>query len=81
MSKQCGAKAKTNNHNPCRKYAMANGRCRLHGGLSTGPKTPEGKQKSRLAVLKHGFYSKSALEERKHLFLAMRESRDFLARV
>lgn len=28
-----------------------NGRCRLHGGLSTGPKTPEGKARS-LAQLK-----------------------------
>ncbi len=28
-----------------------NGRCRMHGGLSTGPKTPEGKARS-LACLK-----------------------------
>jgi hypothetical protein len=27
----------------CRAWAMANGRCRVHGGASTGPKTPEGK--------------------------------------
>ena len=29
--------------NPCGAKAMANGRCRNHGGLSSGPKTPEGK--------------------------------------
>jgi hypothetical protein len=27
----------------CRAWAMENGRCRLHGGASTGPKSPEGK--------------------------------------
>lgn len=27
----------------CKNWAMANGRCRLHGGLSTGPKSAEGK--------------------------------------
>ena len=28
---------------PCRCRALKNGRCRLHGGLSTGPRTIEGK--------------------------------------
>jgi len=27
----------------CRAWAMANGRCRVHGGWSTGPKSPDGK--------------------------------------
>jgi hypothetical protein len=27
----------------CRAWAMENGRCRMHGGASTGPKSPEGK--------------------------------------
>ena len=27
----------------CRAWAMPNGRCRMHGGASTGPKSPEGK--------------------------------------
>src|SRR5271166_4821553 len=27
----------------CRAWAMENGRCRVHGGASTGPKSPEGK--------------------------------------
>jgi hypothetical protein len=27
----------------CRAWAMDNGRCRVHGGASTGPKSPEGK--------------------------------------
>lgn len=47
----CGAKTRLGT--PCQalaiweKYADGprNGRCRLHGGLSTGPRTPEGKRK------------------------------------
>src|SRR5271166_2044095 len=27
----------------CNAWAMENGRCRVHGGASTGPKSPEGK--------------------------------------
>ena len=38
----------------CRKWAVPGKlRCRLHGGLSTGPKTPEGKARC-LAVLREG---------------------------
>lgn len=36
--KLCGAK--TRSGGPCKKAALANGRCRLHGGKSTGPKDP-----------------------------------------
>ena len=41
----------------CRQPAMRNGRCRLHGGLSTGPRTAEGRARCARARLKHGFYS------------------------
>ncbi|MGR3782204.1 MAG: HGGxSTG domain-containing protein [Albimonas sp.] len=42
-SRQCGAR--TRKGTPCRKKpaGLQNDRCRLHGGLSTGPKTPEGR--------------------------------------
>ncbi|MFC0387571.1 HGGxSTG domain-containing protein [Roseomonas vinacea] len=33
---------------------MPNGRCRMHGGASTGPRTPEGQARCRAARLKHG---------------------------
>jgi hypothetical protein len=36
---------------------MKNGRCKFHGGLSTGPRTPEGLERSRRARWKHGVYS------------------------
>lgn len=39
---------------------MLNGRCRMHGGKSTGPKTAEGLARSRTARLKHGLYSEEA---------------------
>lgn len=47
---RCGAFARSTGK-PCRMKALVNGRCRLHGGLSTGPKTVEGKAKA-LANLK-----------------------------
>lgn len=40
---RCGAK--TRKGLPCIAKAKANGRCRNHGGCSTGPKTPEGRQR------------------------------------
>ncbi len=35
---------------PCMCKALKNGRCRFHGGLSTGPKTPEGKARISVAT-------------------------------
>lgn len=40
---KCGAYARSTG-NPCQAKALANGRCKNHGGMSTGPKTPEGRQ-------------------------------------
>jgi hypothetical protein len=40
---------------------MPNGRCRLHGGKSTGPRTAAGLERCRTANWKHGFYCKQAL--------------------
>lgn len=40
----CGAKTRAGT--PCKLTGIyGNGRCKLHGGLSTGPKTPEGRAK------------------------------------
>ena len=49
--------ARTRRGKACPNFARANGRCRRHGGLSTGPKTPEGLQRSQQARLTHGLYS------------------------
>jgi len=43
-----------------------NGRCRLHGGLSTGAKTTDGLKKILGANLKHGKYTKDKLEAQRH---------------
>lgn len=69
--KLCGAKARQNKHQPCRQPAMKNGRCRLHGGKSTGPKTKEGKIKSARANYKHGFYTNAAIIEKKRMQMMM----------
>ncbi len=49
---RCGAKARSNGYQPCRQAAMKNGRCYFHGGA-----TP----------IKHGFYTKKAIQERRKL--------------
>jgi hypothetical protein len=56
---RCGARTRTGK--PCRSPAMANGRCRLHGGKSTGPRTAEGLDRMRRAKTKHGNYSAETL--------------------
>lgn len=42
----CGAK--TRKGTPCQQTALygGNGRCKFHGGMSTGPKTKKGKKRS-----------------------------------
>lgn len=63
--KLCNARARRNNNQPCRQPGMlTNGRCRLHGGKSTGAKTAQGKAKSAQANLKNGNYTQEALCER-----------------
>ena len=37
---RCGARTRAGT--PCRSPAMPNGRCRMHGGASTGPRTAAG---------------------------------------
>ncbi len=49
--RRCGAFARSTGQ-PCLSKALRNGRCRLHGGLSSGPKTFEGKAKV-AAATKH----------------------------
>lgn len=76
---RCGAKNRRGT--TCQCPAMPNGRCRLHGGLSTGPKTPEGIELIRQAVTKHGRYSKVAKAERQHYRTMLRDFRRTLESV
>ena len=43
VGNRCGAYARSTGK-PCKAKAMPNGRCKNHGGMSTGPKTPQGRQ-------------------------------------
>jgi hypothetical protein len=69
---RCGARTRCGGE--CRQPAMPSprgggGRCRLHGGLSTGPRTPEGLARSRRARLTHGARSaqmRALLREARH---------------
>lgn len=73
----CGANAK-NGQGACRMPAGGGtlhkgyGRCKYHGGCSTGATTPEGKAKSteaaRQANLKHGLYSKVLGKDERAIF-------------
>lgn len=76
---RCGAK--TRKGTPCRAPAMANGRCRMHGGKSTGPRTPEGLKRSRKANWKHGYYSAESIALRRYIRWLRRESRDTIEEV
>jgi hypothetical protein len=58
-SPRCGAR--TRRQTACQGPAMKNGRCRMHGGKSTGPRTAVGLERSRRARWKHGAYSRETL--------------------
>jgi hypothetical protein len=61
----CGAKTRTT-EKPCRGSAMPNGRCRFHGGLSTGrPVTT-------------GLWTKEAMLHRKRVNAQIRQVKDVL---
>ena len=57
LSPRCGARTRLGC--PCRSPAMPNGRCRMHGGKSTG--APKGNGNA----WKHGLYSADSIELRR----------------
>ena len=72
-SPRCGAK--TRSGTPCRSPAMANRRCRMHGGKSPG--APIGNVNAR----KHGLYSADAIAERRELAALIRSMRGLVKEV
>jgi hypothetical protein len=68
----CGARLKRT-VGLCRQPAMKNGRCRLHGGKSTGPKTPQGKANSAKANYKHGGFTKQAMAQHRALMAVIKD--------
>jgi len=67
---RCGAN--TRSGGKCGHYAMPNGRCRYHGGKSTGAKNP---------IVKHGYYTKAVIEERKMINQLLLQARDTIAEI
>jgi hypothetical protein len=62
---RCGARSRRRGGKPCRAPAVrGKRRCRMHGGASTGPRTPEGLARSRRAHWIHGRESREAREAR-----------------
>jgi hypothetical protein len=62
----CGAKARTRGGEPSQASPVrGKNRCRMHGGASTGPRTPEGLEASRRARWVHGRRSREAIEARR----------------
>ncbi len=59
-ARRCGALTRAGGS--CLGPAMPNGRCRLHGGKSTGPRTAEGLERMRASKITHGLKTKEWLE-------------------
>lgn len=76
----CGA---MHNGKPCKNPAgmgtphKGYGRCKIHGGLATGPKTKEGRQRQIDASTKHGLYSKVLLPEEAAILDSIDKDKDF----
>ncbi len=67
-SPRCGAR--TRSGDSCRNPAMANGRCRMHGGKSSGAPRGVGNGNFR-----HGGYTREAVAERRRIQRLLREAR------
>ena len=68
-SPRCGAKTRTGR--PCKSPSVqGKKRCRMHGG-APGSGAPRGNKNA----LKHGLYTREAIEERRQMRALMRQSR------
>jgi hypothetical protein len=77
---RCGAR--TRKGPPCRCPAVRNKkRCRLHGGLSTGPITAAGLARSKRARWNHGQFSAEARQEAAHVRQLLRECKELAERI
>ncbi len=70
----CGARTRAGHS--CRSAPMPNGRCRMHGGPSTGPRTSEGLARMRASKLRHGMSTAEALSFRRAVAKLKRGARD-----
>ncbi|MGI8853073.1 MAG: HGGxSTG domain-containing protein [Methyloceanibacter sp.] len=68
LSPRCGAK--TRQGTACHSPAMPNGRCRMHGGKSTG--APKGNRNA----WKHGYYSTEVVARRRAIRALLASARE-----
>lgn len=73
-SKKCGAFSRTTGK-PCTQWGMPNGRCRMHGGRSTGPKSPS------KGNWKHGARSQEEKARKADIRRLLQESRTLLEKI
>ena len=63
LAPRCGARTRAGS--ACRQPAMPNGRCRLHGGKSTGPRTAAGRARGAAARRTHGMRARDFIARRR----------------
>ena len=73
LSPRC--QARTRAGMPCQSPAMANGRCRMHGGKAPGA------AKGNRNALKHGRYTADAITERRELTALLRGMKGLVEQV
>ena len=73
LSPRCHARTRAGT--PCQSPAMANGRCRMHGGKAPGA------AKGNSNALKHGRYTAEHIAERRHFAELLREMKGFIDEV
>ena len=73
LSPRCHARTRAGT--PCQSPAMANGRCRMHGGKAPGA------AKGNSNALKHGRYTAEHIAERRHFADLLREMKGFIDEV
>lgn len=76
---KCGARNRAGK--ACGNPPWPNGRCRFHGGPSTGPRTAEGRERFRIAHTKHGWYGEKGRKMRMTIAYLKAESRAIIERV
>jgi hypothetical protein len=79
-SLRCGSHARRTGW-PCRGPAMRNGRCRMHGGRSTGPRTEEGRQRAKIANFIHGMFSAEQVAENKECRELIKQFRELQLKI
>jgi hypothetical protein len=78
LAPRCGARTRAGC--PCRAPAIQGKlRCRMHGGRSTGPRTPEGRARVAEARTIHGRYSAEWRARNRRVLTFLRRNRVFLA--